>query len=419
MSELPKGWSRVKLTDIAEIVMGQSPPSNTYNLSKEGLPFFQGKAEFTDLYPQVKKYCSQPLKIAKPGDVLISVRAPVGPTNLCPEDSCIGRGLAAIRSLNGVPSRFLLYYLRSIEEWLSEQGTGSTFTAISKSHLQNINVPLPPLDEQWRIVAKLEKLLSRVNAAQARLAKIPILLARFRQSVLAAACSGRLTADWRNRNATQVLADYKEDKANALFAVPSTWCLKTVEEICDNIVDCPHSTPTWSNEGYICVRTTNFRPNYLDLSDVKFVSEQTYFERIERIQPRAEDILYSREGGILGVACMIPRDTQICLGQRMMLLRAGRTYLPQLLMFWLNSPEVRQRVDTLIGGSASPHLNVRDVKKFSIPVPPIDEQEVIVNRVEYLSKQIDLLEISCYKAWDHINHVNRSILTHAFEGKLS
>src|SRR3989475_4643420 len=206
-ADLPGGWQEAELPAVAELNMGQSPPSNTYNIEGSGLPFFQGKTEFGKIYPSPVKYCSHPSKIAEAGDILISVRAPVGPTNLCRERSCIGRGLAAIRPIGAIPSYYLLYYLRNIEPWLSRQGTGSTFTAISKSDLEQLTLPVAPLAEQLRIVAKLEKLLGQVDACQQRLAKIPALLKRFRQSVLAAACSGRLTADWRRENPDACVSD--------------------------------------------------------------------------------------------------------------------------------------------------------------------------------------------------------------------
>jgi len=109
---LPDGWVWTTLEATCEIVMGQSPPSTTYNAEGTGLPFYQGKAEFGDLSPTPIKWCSKPQKIAEPGDVLISVRAPVGPTNLCREKSCIGRGLAAIRPEATMPSLYFLYFLR-------------------------------------------------------------------------------------------------------------------------------------------------------------------------------------------------------------------------------------------------------------------------------------------------------------------
>ena len=100
----------------------------------------------------------------------------------------------------------MLHYFRFIEPSLSQQGTGSTFTAISKKDVEGIEVPLAPLNEQRRIVAKLEKLLAKVDACNERLEKIPAILKRFRQSVLAAACSGRLTADWREKKILPLLS---------------------------------------------------------------------------------------------------------------------------------------------------------------------------------------------------------------------
>jgi len=109
--ELPGGWVQVALNDIAEILMGQSPPSETYNSEGIGLPFFQGKAEFTDLHPVAEKWCREPNKIADAEDILMSVRAPVGTTNIANQKCCIGRGLAAIRYNHN--TKFLFYFLVS------------------------------------------------------------------------------------------------------------------------------------------------------------------------------------------------------------------------------------------------------------------------------------------------------------------
>ena len=96
-NKIPKHWQVKKLGEVCKIILGQSPPSDTYNTTGTGLPFFQGKAEFTELYPIVEKWCSSPNKIAEPNDILLSVRAPVGALNIANQKCCIGRGLAAIR----------------------------------------------------------------------------------------------------------------------------------------------------------------------------------------------------------------------------------------------------------------------------------------------------------------------------------
>jgi len=145
------------LSTVSQINMGQSPPSSSYNLRGQGLPFFQGKADFGDLYPKVRVFCTDPLKVAEAGDILISVRAPVGPTNINLEKSCIGRGLAALRCRAGFETKYLLYFLRFYEPRLAQVSTGSTFGAISRDDLENIRIPILPPLEQKRITAILEK----------------------------------------------------------------------------------------------------------------------------------------------------------------------------------------------------------------------------------------------------------------------
>jgi restriction endonuclease S subunit len=166
---LPPGWKWTELSNFCEIILGQSPDSSTHNEEGVGLPFFQGKAEFGDMYPTIKKWCSEPKKIARKDDVLISVRAPVGPTNICPENACIGRGLAAIRGKNNISSRLILYMLRTFQERIREGATGTTFEAITGDKLKNLILPLPPLADQQRIVDKIEELFTQLDAAEAAL----------------------------------------------------------------------------------------------------------------------------------------------------------------------------------------------------------------------------------------------------------
>ena len=198
--ELPTGWKICKLPEFTRIVMGQSPSSKTYNHNKIGLPFFQGKAEFGDIYPQVDKYCSEPNKIAEPGATLLSVRAPVGPTNLAKERSCIGRGLAAIHPKGDIEPKFVFYLFRSIEPDISDKGTGSTFKAVTKSFVEQLEFGLPPLDEQKRIVAKIEGLLSELDKGVESLKTAREQLKIYRQAVLKHAFEGKLTARWREEN---------------------------------------------------------------------------------------------------------------------------------------------------------------------------------------------------------------------------
>lgn len=148
----------VKLSDIAAIAMGQSPPGTSYNETGDGIPLFQGKAEFGETHPIPVKWCTQPTRIAESGDILLSVRAPVGPTNIANQRCCIGRGLTAIQAREQLTKqKYLYFFFKYIEPSLSRQGQGSTFAAINRSEIESILVPLPPLSEQRRIVEILEQ----------------------------------------------------------------------------------------------------------------------------------------------------------------------------------------------------------------------------------------------------------------------
>ena len=188
---IPDGWALTSIINIAEIIMGQSPPSETYNDEKIGLPFFQGKAEFTDLYPIVQKWCNTPKKIALPNDILMSVRAPVGTTNIANVTCCIGRGLAAIRYPDC--NKFLFYFFRLVDKKLNEKGTGTTFRAISGDVVKSTKIYLPPLPEQHRIVAKIEELFSSLDKGIESLKTAQAQLKTYRQAVLKWAFEGKLT----------------------------------------------------------------------------------------------------------------------------------------------------------------------------------------------------------------------------------
>ena len=137
--------------------MGQSPDSASYNIVREGIPFFQGNADFGKVHPNVRVWCSSPKKYAHKDDILISVRAPIGALNVADQECCIGRGLAAIQvvSLKCLKD-YIFYFLSSRVPELNAKGTGSTFKAISKGILENIEIPLISLEEQREIVKNLE-----------------------------------------------------------------------------------------------------------------------------------------------------------------------------------------------------------------------------------------------------------------------
>jgi len=191
-SEEAKKWERNRLEKVCELIMGQSPPGSTYIDKPEGLPFFQGKADFGDYFPMVRVWCTQPTKIAEKGDILISVRAPVGPVNMNNLKCCVGRGLAAIRCKDYVTNWFIFWYLRFIEAQIASLGSGSTFGAITRNDLINLQIPLPPIEEQKRIAAELKEKMSEVEKLRASIEKRLEAINALPQAILRKAFRGKL-----------------------------------------------------------------------------------------------------------------------------------------------------------------------------------------------------------------------------------
>lgn len=166
--------NRVKLPEVCELIMGQSPDSTSYNKSKEGLPFYQGNANFGPKYPTPTVWCSLPKKIARNNDILISVRAPIGDLNFANEECCIGRGLAALRIKDNskYSKEYLFAFLKSIARELQRKGTGSTFTAIGKTVLEDLEINVPSLPEQQKIAAHLDSIQSAIDNKKQQLQQL-------------------------------------------------------------------------------------------------------------------------------------------------------------------------------------------------------------------------------------------------------
>lgn len=147
-----EGWIRTTLGEAASIVMGQSPPGSTYNTARQGLPFIQGSAEFGTRHPSPNKWCSEPKKVAEPGDLLVSVRAPVGDSNFAHEKIAVGRGLAVIRGSERALVAFLGLAIQDALPELRSRSSGGVFDSITKKGLASLNISLPPIEEQQRIV---------------------------------------------------------------------------------------------------------------------------------------------------------------------------------------------------------------------------------------------------------------------------
>lgn len=345
-----------------------------------------------------------------------------------------------------VDADYIVIFLKSpsfIERGIPRMTGTAGQKRVSADYFALSPFPLPPLDEQRRIVGRVGQLMALcesleaaqkgrestrdqlVSASLARLGQptdrpsfaeyarfhldhLPRMtvsrgqLQQLRQLVLNLAVRGLLVR--QDPEGMPVDVDVEAAALRPLakreFQLPVRWRLATLERIAEAIVDCPHSTPKWTIAGKLCVRTNQFRPGQLDLAGSRFVSEATYIQRIERLKPAEDDILYSREGGILGVACRVPPGVELCLGQRMMLIRAARWTRPDYLEMVLNSPWITTIAKEQTTGGAAPRINVATVKAFPIPVPPLAEQQRIVARVQKLMAACDALEAKLEAARD-------------------
>ena len=351
---------------------------------------------------------SRARKVVKKGTVIYSTVRPylrnivVVDQDFEPEPIA-STAFAILHPFEGIEAKYIYYYLRSpaFVAYVESVQSGIAYPAISDQKFFASALPLAPTEEQKRIVAKVDELMALCDKLetqqQERERRFPILSRACHARFVEAPSLDNLKAIFDE--AGSVSTDELRDTILSL-AVQGKITRQnekeknysTLEGASEIIVDCPHSTPKWTESGKICVRTNQIQPGYLDLSQNRFVSNETYKERTKRLIPRKDDILYSREGGILGVACRVPADTELCLGQRMMLIRSGKSLVPAFLELVLNSPMITKLAREKTTGGAAPRVNMSTVRKYPIPIPSFDEQRRIVAKVNQLMALIDKLE---------------------------
>jgi len=387
-----KTWPTKKLGEIAAVQMGQSPPGETYNLDSVGLPFFQGKAEFGEEYPIRVKWCSQPLRIAEAGDILLSVRAPVGPTNFATERCCIGRGLAAIRGEPKVCNqRYIRYYLKRFESDIAARGVGSTFTAINRNDIERLELPVPPPTEQERIVKlldeadQLRKLRAEVDGRTAAL--IPALFHEMFGDAESKNCNKHSFGD------TKILEIIDGDRGN----------------------NYPKKTD-FAEEGYcLFLNTSNVRKGVFDFSKCDFITPEKDHTLRKGKLSRDDVILTTR--GTLGNSALY--DSRIKYGNvrinsGMVILRANSTFLlPEYLLVVLNSEGFAGQVSTMTSGSAQPQLPINKLSQIKFVLPPLPVQKAFAARVS----EIRELEAEQAKSRRQLDALFQSLLHNAFNGR--
>lgn len=464
MTELPKGWAEAFLPDFCLIEMGQAPSSSSYNTAGEGLPLYQGKAEFGVFYPKPKKFCTEPNKIGEMGSVLLSVRAPVGPTNIAPHRCAIGRGLAAILPLSSIPTKFVLWALRNQEHKIAAQATGSTFTAISKSDVHGIVVPLPPLNEQRRIVERIEAMFDEIDHGVENLKKARATLGLYRQSLLKSAFEGRLTAVWRARNADKLetretllariqkerdtryksaldywqkaLTNWREngeegkkpskpkrlpDFAFTVSQWETPWSAVRVEAILRSPLINGRSVKDRSG-GFPVLRLTALKNGHVLLAEHK--EGNWSHEDAEPFLVEKDDIFLARGNGsknLVGIGGRVMEEPfPVAFPDTMIRVRLdpGAIRADFFLLAW-NSWTVRSQIESAARTTAGIYkINQDHVSSFILPLPSLPEQAEIIRILDERLSAADVLKAEIDAGLARAEALRQSVLKQAFSGKL-
>lgn len=359
------------LKDVCCINMGQSPDSKSYNEAKEGIPFFQGNADFGERYPITRVWCNAPTKIAEKDDILISVRAPIGALNYAKETCCIGRGLAAITpNKTKVSTEFIFWLLKGKNNELNSLGTGSTFKAISKKVLEETKVPDISLEKQTAYSNILEKLYSIITHRRTQLEKLDLLVkARF----------------------VEMFGDVINNTKRWKIYLFSEITISRLGKMLDKKSQTGKSKlPYLANFN---VQWFQFKLDNLNMMD---------FNEKEQIEFSLEDDdLLVCEGGEIGRCAIWHNEITPCYFQKALhRVRCNKSIIiPIYLAWWFKFNCDNNGFSEIEGAKATiAHLPGAKLKKLPIAVPPLTLQNQFADFVKQVDKSKSILQQELDKA---------------------
>src|SRR6185369_10040790 len=443
MTDLPQGWLRTSLGEIGKWSSGGTPSRRNAAFFGKGIPWVksgdltdgpikQTEEELTEL--GLNKSAA---KLMPPGTISIALYgATIGKLGILTFQAATNQACAnVVPDTRLIDPRYLFFYLMSERETFVDKGQGGAQPNISQQIVKAHDLLLAPLNEQRRIVMKLDELLNRVNSAQERLATIPHLLKRFRQSVLAAACSGALTTDWRverrvTEPATTFLKRFDEQRKRQIIAdnkkpnylnysladcenvesLPSTWIRVPVGFLCDCIVpgrDKPRSftgSIPWITLPDITSQEIRHSSTGLMLTELEIQEVNA------RIIP--ENAVVMSCVGRFGIAAIVKKP--VVVNQQLHGFLQSDAILPEYLLYSIKA--ATQYMQGLATSTTIAYLNKNNCNSLPINLPPVVEQQEIVRSVEALFKTADALEARYVKAKAHVDKLTRSILAKAFRG---
>ena len=380
LGPLPKEWRVVRLGEVAAILMGQSPPSESYNSEGIGLPFLQGKAEFGEVYPTPIKWCSRPLRISPPGAILLSVRAPVGDVNLAPFQCCIGRGLAAICANEKVDTAFLFHWLRLAKPKLEEHGTGTTFQSINRNVLENFPILLPPLPEQRAIAHVLRTVQRAKEATEGVIAALKELKKSLMQHLFT---YGPVPVTKRERVPLQ---------ETEIGPIPAHWRVVRLGEVLQLMRNGLTYRQERNHKGVPVTRIETISDGNINPNKVGYISSIDKGQ-IENYRLLPGDILFSHINSEphLGKTAIYQGNPPLILhGMNLLLLRVHPSVSDPYFLFYLLSHE--RAKGTFIGLAAravgQSSINMGKLRNLSVPLPPLAEQRKIARMLQAVDAKI-------------------------------
>jgi type I restriction enzyme S subunit len=389
-------WAEAKLGDLCEVIAGQSPEGKFYNDNGEGLPFYQGKKDFGDKYIDAPRtWTKKVTKQAKDGDILMSVRAPVGPINFSVEDICIGRGLAAIRSSAALDKDFLFYVLLSKQDEIKGH-EGAVFASINKKQIEQLSIPNVTLAEQQRIVAILDQAFADIEKARANAEKnlknARELFDSYLNQVFVKCNSSvelgevvELLTDYHANGSYEVLKQHVELKEEEDFA--------------------------WM------VRSTDFEKKFKNVK--RYISEHAYYY-LRKSKLFGGEIIMSKIGNAGKVYFMPDADRPCSLAMNLFLIRLDASRANNEYVYrYLNSTSGKAQIAPKLKGAATQTITKDNVRSLLIPLPSLDKQQLNVGALRKLEREIEALEKLYQNKIHEIENLKKSLLQKAFSGELT
>lgn len=442
--ELPNGWTSAALDEIrpndSPIIYGILQPGpilqngvkyvRPTEISNDEIDLNELRCTSVEI---AKKYARASLK---PDDLIFTIVGTIGKVAMVPPElsgANITQSSARIRPEPSiVDPRYLRFSLKS--PGIAKQCEGFKLgTAVPRLNLEDVRklrVVLAPLAEQKRIADKLEMLLGRVNACRARLDRLPAQLNRFRQTVLAAAISGRLTAELRTGDSAEDLAQFfrsregtpKEGEQSSGHEIlnscfPDEWARTSFGELF-RFIDYRGRNPNKSQSGKRLITAKNIKMGRIEEDPIEFISEKDYANWMTRGFPRRGDILFITEGHTMGCTALNELDEEFALAQRTITLQPLGLLETKFFFYVMLSDAFQSLVRVNATGSAAQGLKAAKLRSLPLAFPSIAEQQEIVRRVETLFAFVDRIEARLAEARKTIERITPAVLAKAFRGEL-